>query len=622
MRKCKHIQYFINVYLSMLLQLFQDYNPLLMVEEVSSPMMEDNDVTRGAGSSHGLRPRADSPIPDDTSEHSSTQLSDVRFTFNRQFHMGSSHQYRLWKDVFGQHRHDTVPRRHHSEGDSGSQYEDVNGGPDMDTRRDNSQCMATGGGIHNEDTSLTNQSIDRHCEDSCSPLSAVEICEGVFRGALSLPEIPQSVHDSEEDFIQPSMLIINDHRRSFERNWTNLMEVNRDDVFAVCTNPNLSYSNENTLSSRGSLGHSAGRPTRSSSLNDLDTLLDNFSLGTGSARNSLGRHCGEAITTSRDTFGQLFAVSNRLAGLSRPRQTLLEPTVEETIREPVHLTNLFIDPNQPQTVDQDSSGNDGASSSSYSNTNSMQSNNSGRRNVQQNWYVYDPRLLPGGAGREDATRLTVETNYRGVQQSWSMPGIINPPSYEEVTSSPITGLPPPYPDSVSTLSSIGPPSESDGAPPEPVDPPPPYEPPSPPLGDYTNCLDIDTIEAPLTGSLDLRGGHHQQEHIEADADTDPEQEDEFETGIGSDCAESEDAIDEELDSILEEEASNDNGSIGNIAENNHGFFMNADTGNARISAFGGAIMSGIGFGAARPPVRWNRGMGLDRWASTSNWVSS
>ncbi len=50
---------------------------------------------------------------------------------------------------------------------------------------------------------------------------------------------------------------------------------------------------------------------------------------------------------------------------------------------------------------------------------------------QQNWYIYDPRLVPQGR----TSRMTAETNCGGLRTMWNMPGIISPPAYDDIDSS-------------------------------------------------------------------------------------------------------------------------------------------------------------------------------------------
>ena len=78
---------------------------------------------------------------------------------------------------------------------------------------------------------------------------------------------------------------------------------------------------------------------------------------------------------------------------------------------------------------------------SNSNSNSLRSNSSGSssgvRNLQQEWYFYDPRLVP----QHRTQRLAVQTDHNRIRTTSYVSNIVTPPTYEELTNIPAPGLP-------------------------------------------------------------------------------------------------------------------------------------------------------------------------------------
>ena len=77
-----------------------------------------------------------------------------------------------------------------------------------------------------------------------------------------------------------------------------------------------------------------------------------------------------------------------------------------------------------------------------SNSNSLRSNSSGSSsgvrggNLQQEWYFYDPRLVP----QDRTQRLAVQTDHNRIQTTSYVSNIVNPPTYEELLNNP-TNIP-------------------------------------------------------------------------------------------------------------------------------------------------------------------------------------
>ena len=73
-----------------------------------------------------------------------------------------------------------------------------------------------------------------------------------------------------------------------------------------------------------------------------------------------------------------------------------------------------------------------------SNSNSLRSNSSGSSsgvrggNLQQEWYFYDPRLVP----QHRTQRLAVQTDHNRIQTTSYVSDIVNPPTYEELLNNP------------------------------------------------------------------------------------------------------------------------------------------------------------------------------------------
>ena len=84
---------------------------------------------------------------------------------------------------------------------------------------------------------------------------------------------------------------------------------------------------------------------------------------------------------------------------------------------------------------------------------------------QRQWYFYDPRLTQFNR----AQRLTLETNFAGIHNEMSMPGIISPPSYDEIQT-----LPTIPPDITWSSHPHGVYQENEPPPPYTEDPPPEY----------------------------------------------------------------------------------------------------------------------------------------------------
>lgn len=123
-----------------------------------------------------------------------------------------------------------------------------------------------------------------------------------------------------------------------------------------------------------------------------------------------------------------------------------------------------------------SSGSRSGSRSSGSRSSGSRSSRSSGRPTQQNWYFYDPRLMPGNRDN----RVTLETSFLGINTRLDVPNIVAPPSYEDIQhggaaiSQPgenldsvlLWGPPPPY---------SGPPSDSSTRTSINGEPPPAYE---------------------------------------------------------------------------------------------------------------------------------------------------
>ena len=87
------------------------------------------------------------------------------------------------------------------------------------------------------------------------------------------------------------------------------------------------------------------------------------------------------------------------------------------------------------------------SSTLNSRTSSDSSGSDTTRGIQQQWYIYDPRLVNDARTQ----RIQMATRHRGQTNAWSMPGIVQPPSYDEVNNVSINQemidiTPPPYKD--------------------------------------------------------------------------------------------------------------------------------------------------------------------------------
>ena len=76
-----------------------------------------------------------------------------------------------------------------------------------------------------------------------------------------------------------------------------------------------------------------------------------------------------------------------------------------------------------------------------SNSNSLRSNSSGSSsgvrggNLQQEWYFYDPRLVP----QHRTQRLAVQTDHNRIHTTSYVSNIIGPPTYEELANLPVNG---------------------------------------------------------------------------------------------------------------------------------------------------------------------------------------
>ena len=127
--------------------------------------------------------------------------------------------------------------------------------------------------------------------------------------------------------------------------------------------------------------------------------------------------------------------------------TRRRPNVASYEINPISTSENVLDNNSNHSNSGDVSG-QVSRTGSRSSRNSSQSSGS-RVPTTQNWYFYDPRLLPGNR----QNRVTVESNFRGVNTQFDVPTILSPPAYDEIGPSQMEPLsnqeldpPPPYSD--------------------------------------------------------------------------------------------------------------------------------------------------------------------------------
>ena len=87
----------------------------------------------------------------------------------------------------------------------------------------------------------------------------------------------------------------------------------------------------------------------------------------------------------------------------------------------------------------------GSRSSTLNSRSSSNLSGDSTRGVQQQWYFYDPRLVNSARTQ----RIEVASRHRGQTSEFSVAGIVQPPSYDEVGDANVSTNPPPYDPSIS-----------------------------------------------------------------------------------------------------------------------------------------------------------------------------
>ena len=137
---------------------------------------------------------------------------------------------------------------------------------------------------------------------------------------------------------------------------------------------------------------------------------------------------------------------------NRRRRGAVEPSATEQRFESIFAEIPPLSDSQQSSPAQQHSGRSPTTSSTpESRTSTMDSRSSAGSNnsndatgtIQQQWYIYDPRLV----NEARTQRIEMATRHRGQTNAWSMPGIVQPPSYDEVndnTPDDVDEVPPPY----------------------------------------------------------------------------------------------------------------------------------------------------------------------------------
>lgn len=142
----------------------------------------------------------------------------------------------------------------------------------------------------------------------------------------------------------------------------------------------------------------------------------------------------ESLTSNSSQQNPLFEgsfINNPTETTPLTLQSLFEGSTSEQ-ENPVEPATITLDTNRNVNVPLLTGNNRHAvnnNMNNQSNRSSVTENSLNRSPMQQNWYIYDPRL---GANRQD--RLNFPMAWRGVQTQWSMPAMIGPPDYDQLSS--------------------------------------------------------------------------------------------------------------------------------------------------------------------------------------------
>ena len=262
--------------------------------------------------------------------------------------------------------------------------------------------------------------------------------------------------------------------------------------------------------------------------------------------------------------------------------------------------------------------------------------------LQQEWYVYDPRLVPV----DRSERVTMETRYRGVIQHTSLPGIIGPPPYDEIINVTDVDLEVTECTDTDNINWVfGSPPLTEGAT-VPPHPPPPYSDPPPTYeqtleNDMLNLANQNTPQNDVTRTISRN--HDNGQHMVYNNITDMRNHGNGEGQLVNNTQSgtngySNDLVTNNNSHIRTHGYSgvandNDPGSTAGVTADDQDFEMGCDFDTLfdldhEYGAEGDVTDTPaplprypVGFSlGGRPALRWSRGMGLDRWASSHNWA--